>query len=216
MFTGLVQDLGLLQSRDDTSDGSRLRVDTRLGSGLKPGDSVAVNGACLTVVEADVDGFSAEVMAQTLSLTALGGLEPGEPLNLEPAAMLGDRLGGHLVQGHVDGVGEISAIREDGIARRLRVTLPAGLARYVIPQGSITLNGVSLTISDLSSPQEEAWFEVSLIPETRERTNLGAAKVGTLLNIECDVIARYVERLLEARSHPIDHEEDPQPWKPDG
>lgn len=198
MFTGLVEDLGQLEARQDGTEGSRLRIKSRLGAELTPGDSIAVNGACLTATEVDDTGFSVEVMNQTLALTALGRLAVGDPLNLELAAQLGDRMGGHLVQGHVDGVVEVSKVEADGFARRLRVDLPPELARFTIDQGSVTLNGVSLTIAALSRPgSEPAWLEVSLIPETLERTNLGTAAPGTLLNMECDVIARYVERLSQ-------------------
>jgi riboflavin synthase len=204
MFTGLVEDLGQLEAREDGSEGSRLRIKSRLGAELALGDSVAVNGACLTATEVDETGFSVEVMNQTLALTALGDLKVGDALNLELAAQLGDRMGGHLVQGHVDGVVEVMSVQTDGFARRLRVKLPAQLARYTIDQGSVTLNGVSLTIAALSPPDAEpSWLEVSLIPETLQRTNLGTAEPGTVLNMECDVIARYVERLSQTPSpHP--------------
>lgn len=217
MFTGLVQDLGLVESREVNADGARLRVRTRLGAELEPGDSIAVDGACLTAVECDDEGFSADVMRQTLSLTTLGGLEPGARVNLEPAARLGDRLGGHLVQGHVDGVAEVSELREDGIALRLEAIFPPALTANVIDQGSVTLNGVSLTITRVSPPDPGGTnrLEVSLIPETRERTNLGSAKVGTRLNMECDVIARYLDRYIQTRLRAL-HKEDPEPWKPDG
>ena len=217
MFTGLVQDLGLVESREVNADGARLRVRTRLGAELEPGDSIAVDGACLTAVECDDEGFSADVMRQTLSLTTLGGLEPGARVNLEPAARLGDRLGGHLVQGHVDGVAEVSELREDGIALRLEAIFPPALTANVIDQGSVTLNGVSLTITRVSPPDPRGTnrLEVSLIPETRERTNLGSAEVGTRLNMECDVIARYLDRYIQTRLRAL-HKEDPEPWKPDG
>lgn len=198
MFTGLIEDLGQLEARDDRAEGSELRIKSRLGAQLEPGDSIAVNGACLTATEVAAEGFVAEVMNQTLSLTALGRLKSGDAVNLELAAQLGDRLGGHLVQGHVDGVAEVVGVEPDGFARRIRIAFPAHLSRYLIPQGSVTLNGVSLTVASISAPGEEpAWLEVSLIPETLERTNLGTAESGTLLNMECDVIARYVERLTQ-------------------
>lgn len=192
MFTGLIQDVGTVESVESGADGARIRIATSLGSGIAAGDSVAVNGACLTATEADDAGFATEAMNQTLSLTALGDLDEGSRVNLEPAMRVSDRLGGHIVQGHVDGVGEAESVEVDGFAKRLRVALAPQLLRYAIPQGSIALNGVSLTIAALG----EAWLEVALIPETLERTNLGEAEPGRKLNVECDVVARYVERLV--------------------
>lgn len=192
MFTGLVQDLGQIQSFETGADGARLRIATSLSSEISLGDSVAVNGACLTATSVDANSFETEAMNQTLEVTALGDLEAGSRVNLELAMKASDRLGGHIVQGHIDGVGEVSSIEEDGFARRLRVTLPAELMRYAIDKGSIALDGVSLTISELG----EDWVEVSLIPETSERTNLGEAEMGRKINVECDVIAKHVERLV--------------------
>jgi riboflavin synthase len=192
MFTGLIRDVGEVESVDGGADGARLRIATSLGPEIAPGDSVAVNGACLTATTADAAGFEAEAMNQTLALTALGGLGAGSRVNLELAMRGSDRLGGHIVQGHVDGVGEVTAIEDDGFAKRLRVELGPGLARYAIAQGSMTLDGVSLTVADLG----ESWVSVSLIPETLERTTLGEAEPGRKLNVECDVVARYVERLV--------------------
>ena len=193
MFTGLIQDVGNVESIDAGGDGGRLRIATSLGAEISPGDSVAVNGVCLTATSADTDGFEAEAMNQTLEVTALKGLEPGRRVNLELATKASDRLGGHIVQGHVDGVGEVAAVEEDGFARRLRVSLPPQLLRYAIEKGSIALNGVSLTIAELG----EGWVEVSLIPETLQRTTLGEAAPGRKLNVECDVVAKYVERLVQ-------------------
>lgn len=195
MFTGLIQDVGRVESVEAGADGARIGIATALAAEIVPGDSVAVNGACLTAVGADADGFEAEAMNQTLALTTLGDLGAGDRVNLEPALRASDRLGGHIVQGHVDGVGEVVAVEEDGFARRLRVALAPELLRYAIARGSIALDGVSLTIADLGDP----WAEVSLVPETLERTNLGAAAVGRRLNVECDVIAKYVERLTGER-----------------
>jgi riboflavin synthase len=193
MFTGLIRDVGKVESVDRSADGARLRIATALGAEISTGDSVAVNGACLTATTADASGFEAEAMNQTLALTALGGLDAGSWVNLELALRASDRIGGHVVQGHVDGVGEVAAIEEDGIARRLRVRLAPELTRYAIPQGSIALDGVSLTVADLG----ESWVSVSLIPETLERTTLGEAEPGRKLNVECDVVAKYVERLMQ-------------------
>jgi riboflavin synthase len=192
VFTGLIQDVGAIESVESGADGARLRIATALGPEIASGDSVAVDGACLTATSADADGFEAEAMNQTLEVTALGGLKAGSRVNLELAMRASDRLGGHIVQGHVDGVGEVVSVESDGFAKRLRVSLPKQLLRYVIEKGSITLAGVSLTVAELG----EGWIEVSLIPETLERTNLGEAEPGRRLNVECDVVAKYVERLV--------------------
>lgn len=192
MFTGLIEDLGTVEAVERDTDGARIRVATRLGAEVATGDSVAVNGACLTATEADAGGFATEAMNQTLAVTALGGLEAGSQVNLELAMRASGRLGGHIVQGHVDGVGEVVSLVDDGFAKRLRVSLGPGLLRYAIDKGSITLDGVSLTVATLG----EGWVEVSLIPETQDRTNLGDAAPGRKINVECDVVAKYVERLL--------------------
>jgi riboflavin synthase len=192
MFTGLIQDVGTVESLDAGAEGARLRIATSLAAEIEPGDSVAVNGVCLTATTVDRDGFETEAMNQTLEVTSLGGLEVGSRVNLELAMKASDRLGGHIVQGHVDGIGEVASIEADGFARRLRVALDRDLLRYAIDKGSITLDGVSLTIADLG----EDWLEVSLIPETLERTTLGEASPGRKLNVECDVIAKHVERLM--------------------
>lgn len=192
MFTGLIQDVGEVESVDGGAEGARLRIATSLGAEISAGDSVAVNGVCLTATAADAGGLETAAMNQTLEVTALGGLEPGRRANLELAMKASDRLGGHIVQGHVDGVGEVVSVGEDGFARRLRIALAPELLRYAIDKGSVTLDGVSLTIAALG----ESWIEVSLIPETLERTTLGEAEPGRRLNVECDVIAKYVERLL--------------------
>jgi riboflavin synthase len=192
MFTGLIQDIGKVESVDAGGDGARLRIATTLGSDIALGDSVAVNGICLTATAADPDGFETEAMNQTLAVTALGGVEAGARVNLELAMQATDRLGGHIVQGHVDGVGEVLDVADDGFARRVRVALPPGLLRYAVDKGSITLSGASLTIAELGGE----WVEVSLIPETLDRTNLGELTPGSKLNVECDIVAKYVERLL--------------------
>jgi riboflavin synthase len=153
---------------------------------------VAVDGACLTATTADARGFETEAMNQTLDVTSLGGVEAGDRVNLELAMRASDRLGGHIVQGHVDGVGEAIAIAEDGFARRLRVALEPELARYVVEKGSIALSGVSLTVAAIG----DDWAEVSLIPETLERTSLGDLAPGDKLNVECDIVAKYVERIM--------------------
>jgi riboflavin synthase len=192
VFTGLIQDVGEVQSVASDADGSRLRIATSLGAEIASGDSVAINGVCLTATVADSVGFEAEAMNQTLQVTSLGGLDGGSRVNLELAMKASDRLGGHIVQGHVDAVGKVASVAEDGFARRVRVTLDAPVLRYVVAKGSIALDGVSLTVADLG----DDWLEVSLIPETLERTNLGEAGVGDRINVECDVIAKHVERLV--------------------
>jgi riboflavin synthase len=192
VFTGLIEDIGTVAEVDSHGDGARLRIASRLGADLAAGDSVSVNGVCLTAVLADRAGFTAEAMNQTLSVTSLGGLQAGDRVNLELALRIGDRLGGHLVQGHVDGVAEVTEAEEDGFARRLRVQVEPSLAELAVEHGSVALDGVSLTVSALG----DDWIEVSLIPETLSRTNLGDAAPGTRLNLECDLIGRYVQRLM--------------------
>jgi riboflavin synthase len=192
LFTGLIQDLGRVESLDSDSAGARLRIATKLAPEIGLGDSVSVNGVCLTATATDAAGFETEAMNQTLEVTALGGIESGDRVNLELAMQSSDRFGGHIVQGHVDGVGEAIAVTEDGFARRVRVALGPELLRYAVDKGSITLSGVSLTIAALG----DGWVEVSLIPETLERTNLGDLTPGSKLNVECDIVAKYVERLL--------------------
>ncbi|HEX5762467.1 MAG TPA: riboflavin synthase [Solirubrobacterales bacterium] len=192
MFTGLIQDIGRVDSVQADGDGARLQISTGLAADVQPGDSVALNGACLTATAVAAEGFETDAMNQTLEVTTLGELEPGARVNLELAMRASDRLGGHIVQGHVDGVGEVVSIKDDGFAKRLRVALPVELSRYLIDKGSIALDGVSLTVAALG----EAWVEVSLIPETLERTTLGEAAPGRKINVECDVVAKYVERIM--------------------
>ncbi len=192
MFTGLIEDLGTVESLQRTDEGARLRIASRLAAELSLGDSIAVNGCCLTATAVDGDSFETEAMNQTLQITALDSIEEGSKVNLELAMKVGDRLGGHIVQGHVDGVGTVSSVEDDGFARRLKVDLPTQLLQFAVDKGSITLNGVSLTVAELG----DTWAEVSLIPETLERTNLGELQAGSRLNVECDVVAKYVERLM--------------------
>ena len=193
MFTGLIAEVGSVEAIDRNEAGARLRIAADVGGELAPGDSVAVSGACLTAVEPGPGGFAADVMNQTLELTALGALAPGSPVNLEPAVRASDRLGGHIVQGHVDGTGSVAGVADDGFARRVRVELPEGLERYVVERGSIALNGVSLTVAGI----EGRIVEVSLIPETLQRTTFGTIAAGDPVNVEVDVIARHAERLLK-------------------
>jgi riboflavin synthase len=193
MFTGLVADIGTVESVDSGDDGARIRIATKLAGEIGDGDSVAVNGVCLTATAADTTGFETEAMRQTLEITASAMLVEGDRVNLELAMKASDRLGGHIVQGHVDGVGEVVDVFGDGFAKRMRVRLGPSLMAYAIPQGSIALDGVSLTIAEMT----DGWLGVSLIPETLERTTLGQAERGDRLNIECDVVAKYVERLMK-------------------
>lgn len=192
MFTGLIEDVGRVEAIDRTSDGARLRITSNLTDELALGDSIAVNGCCLTATAVNEGGFEIEAMNQTLEVTALDSVNEGGRVNLELAMKAGDRLGGHIVQGHVDGVGTVVSVEDDGFARRVRVDLPTRLLRYVVDKGSITLSGVSLTVAELG----DSWAEVSLIPETLERTNLGEVAPGDRINVECDVVAKYVERLV--------------------
>jgi len=192
VFTGLIEEVGTVESLERTGDGAKLRIASSLASELALGDSIAVNGCCLTATAVDDGHFETEAMNQTLEVTALASVEQGSRVNLELAMKVGDRLGGHIVQGHVDGVGTVSSVEDDGFARRVRVGLPAQLLLYVVDKGSITLSGVSLTVANLG----DSWAEVSLIPETLERTNLGDLAPGDRLNVECDVVAKYVERLM--------------------
>jgi len=191
MFTGLVMDLGTIERVERDGEGARVHIASVLTPEVSPGDSVAVNGVCLTAVTVRDSAFTADVMNETLDRSSLG--TEGARVNLELPLRPADRLGGHVVQGHVDGTGRVAAADEDGFARRVRVDPedPA-LLRYVVAKGSIAVDGVSLTVASL----DETGFEVSLIPETLERTNLGALAPGGVVNLEVDVLAKYVERLM--------------------
>jgi riboflavin synthase len=193
MFTGLVQDRGRIEAVDTTADGVRLRVRTALASELREGDSVAVEGVCLPATAVEPAGFRADVMTETLRRSTLGDLRAGSSANLELPLRAGDRLGGHVVQGHVDGIGEIGDVTQEGFSRRLFVLAPAELLRYVVEKGSIAVAGVSLTVADVS----DEGFAVALIPETLERTTLGDLEGGDRVNLEVDVLAKHVEKLLE-------------------
>jgi riboflavin synthase len=196
VFTGLIGDLGSVTALEQNGSGALLRVRSRLAAELSTGDSIAVNGVCLTATEVDDGSFAAEAMIETLERSSLGGLDAGAPVNLELPLRAGDRLGGHVVQGHVDGTGTVIAIREEGFARVLEIEPDPRLERYLVEKGSVALDGVSLTVSGL----REHAFTVSLIPETLQRTNLGKIREGALMNIEVDILAKHVERLLEARA----------------
>lgn len=214
MFTGLVEDLGRIDAVDATADGVRLTVATRLAGELGHGDSIAVNGVCLTAVvlgDAEAGGttqsfpqgsrrsrvpsFTADVMHETLRRSSLGAVAPGRSVNLELAMRADARLGGHIVQGHVDGLGTIRAVTPDGFARIVTVDVPGGdegLLRYVVEKGSIAIDGISLTVARVDAGS----FAVSLIPETLERTTLGSAEPGTPVNLEVDIMAKYAEKML--------------------
>ncbi len=196
MFTGLIADLGSVQQIERDEDGAVLDISSRLAGELAEGDSVAVNGVCLTATGVGSGRFSAQAMIETLERSSLARLHAGDPVNLELALRAQDRLGGHVVQGHVDGTGEVLQTREEGFSRVLRIGIPAELARYLVEKGSVAVDGVSLTVSSLGDDH----FEVSLIPETLTRTNLGALSPGSPVNIEVDVLAKHVERLLAARA----------------
>ncbi|MFR9750176.1 riboflavin synthase [Nocardia sp. 004] len=205
MFTGIVEELGEIVASEQLADAARLTIKGKLvTSDAGHGDSIAVNGVCLTVVDVvDADSFTVDVMAETLNRSSIGALGLGDKVNLERAAALNSRLGGHLVQGHVDGTGAVLARTPSENWDVVRISLPGNLARYVVEKGSITVDGISLTVSALGiseAPSENGdrdWFEVSLIPTTLSLTNLGAAPVGAMVNLEVDVIAKYVERLQQ-------------------
>jgi len=194
MFTGIIQDVGVVRTLEQRGNDVRLTVGiTALPlDRARTGDSIAVSGVCLTALDLRRDGFSADVSRETLSLTTLGAMQAGSRVNLELALRAGDPLGGHLVAGHVDGLGEIQSLETDARSTRLRCAVPAALARYIARKGSITIDGVSLTINEVDG----AVFGVNLIPHTQTVTTLGALRVGQQVNLEVDTIARYVERLL--------------------
>jgi riboflavin synthase len=197
MFTGIVEELGALASVIDLGDAARLSVYGPLVTAdARHGDSVAVNGVCLTVVDVEDGAFTADVMKETLDRSALGTLRPGDPVNLERAATLSTRMGGHLVQGHVDGVGTVAGREPAQYWDVVRIALPPGLSRYVVEKGSITIDGISLTVTSV----DEHELAVSLIPATLKLTTLGSKPVGAPVNVEVDVVAKYVEKLLGARS----------------
>jgi riboflavin synthase len=197
VFTGLVQDLGKVAEVRETADGVRLAVESPLAGELKDGDSIAVNGVCLTAVGLCAgERFGADVMAETLRRSSLGQVEPGSAVNLELPLRAADRLGGHVVQGHVDGVGVVAGAREEGFARVVTIEAGAETLKYVVEKGSIAVDGISLTVARV----DDTSFDVSLIPETIERTTLGAAEPGTTVNLEVDVLAKYVEKLIGARA----------------
>ena len=196
MFTGLIADLGSVTALERDGDGALIEIRSGLAGAISEGDSIAVNGVCLTATAVGDDGFSAQAMIETLERSSLGQLRAGAPVNLELALRAGDRLGGHVVQGHVDGTATVRSVRDEGFARVLEIDVDPRLARYLVEKGSVAVDGVSLTISALG----EGAFSVSLIPETLERTSLGAIREGQRVNIEVDILAKHVERLMEARA----------------
>ncbi|GAA1688676.1 riboflavin synthase [Microbacterium sediminicola] len=198
MFTGLIEEIGTVTSVEPAGDGLRLTLQAPLVvTDAAHGDSIAVSGVCLTVVAYSTEGFTADVMRQTLDMSTLGALSAGDRVNLERATTSDGRLGGHIVQGHIDGTGEISQIRPGGQWQVVRVTVPLTLAPLIVDKGSIAVEGISLTVSAISDADEtEQWFEISLIPETLAATTLGTAQVGDLVNLETDILARHVQRLM--------------------
>lgn len=228
MFTGIIEELGSIVAIEHGEASARFTIRGPLAlDGTRHGDSIAVSGVCLTVVEQTEETFTADVMAQTLTMSSLDAVAVGSQVNLERAARVGDRLGGHIVQGHVDGTGTILATVPGEAWRIVRVSLPAALAPLVVDKGSITVDGVSLTVSAISEPNEaEPWFEVSLIPETLEATTLGGRVPGDRVNLETDILARHVERMLAfsrlegtavpSSIEPSSIDQDPHPAGPVG
>jgi riboflavin synthase len=199
VFTGLIGDLGEVRAFELDEAGARVRIASALARELVEGDSIALDGVCLTATSVDGDEFGAEIMAESLERSSLRALAEGSRVNLELPLRVSGRLGGHLVQGHVDATATVSDVREEGFARVLSLELDAPLARYLVEKGSVALNGVSLTVSALG----EHGFSVSLIPETLKRTNLGELAEGALVNLEVDILAKQLERLMDARALPL-------------
>jgi len=199
MYTGIVEELGEVVNVEQLADAARLIVrGPRVTTDIAHGDSIAVNGVCLTVTGTAAGTFTADVMAETLNRSSLGALEPGSPVNLERSLRVGDRLGGHMVQGHVDGMGTVLSRVRGEHWDVVRIAVPPGLARYLVEKGSVAVDGVSLTVSALGGTPDEPWFEVSLIPTTLAATTLGGLPAGGRVNLEADVIGKYVERMLRA------------------
>jgi riboflavin synthase len=194
MFTGIVEHRGWVALAEKGTDGMRVVLDIGPLSGIELGDSISVNGVCLTAVDVKPGLVTVDVVKETLDRSNLGGLEPGDPVNLELPMPASGRFDGHIVQGHVDGVGEVVAIRPEGEGQRMSLDVPRSLMRYVVEKGSVTVDGVSLTVAAVT----ETGFEIALIPHSLSVTTLGLRKVGEKVNLEVDVLAKYVERLLKA------------------
>ena len=212
MFTGLIEEKGTVTALDQLGDAVRLTIRGPLvTTDAAHGDSISVNGCCLTVAALDVDAFSADVMAESLARTSLGDLEPGSEVNLERAMAAGARMGGHIVQGHVDGTASLIERTPSENWHLLRFSLPADLARYLVEKGSITVDGVSLTVVEVvdATAGADAWFSVSLIPTTLTDTTLGGRKPGDRVNLEVDILAKYVERLLAAQENSAQQGDQP-------
>jgi riboflavin synthase len=202
MFTGIIEERGTITRIDRSDDAARVTVRGPLAvEGAKHGDSISVSGVCLTIVDFDDASFTADVMAQTLAMSTLDGAAPGLAVNLERAARVGDRIGGHIVQGHIDGTAQVLEIRPGEAWRVIRFSLDAAHAPLVVDKGSIAVDGVSLTVSAVGDEPDGSWFEVSLIPETLTATTLGERAVGDRVNIETDILARQVERMLRFDAH---------------
>jgi riboflavin synthase len=193
MFTGLVEAVGTLVERQSTGGGFRLRVETALAPELKAGDSIAVNGVCLTVIAVGADQFHADIGPETVRVTTLGGLHPGSPVNLERSMRADSRVGGHFVQGHVDGLGQVEELRPAQDFHWLSVSFPDSLAPYLVHKGSVAVDGISLTVARLGKD----CFDVQVVPFTMEHTNLSRAQVRDRVNLECDLLGKYVVRALQ-------------------
>ena len=198
MFTGIIEELGSVRSIEERGENARIVIVARIVTeGTNHGDSISVNGVCLTALDIAPDSFAADVSRETLSRSTLGRLQPGAPVNLERAVTPATRLGGHIVQGHVDARGQFAGVEDHGESWTLRIKYPADLARYLVFKGSVAVEGISLTIAGLT----DEYFEIAIIPKTWEVTNLSHLKPGDDVNIEVDVIGKYVERLLSYQSH---------------
>lgn len=193
MFTGIIEELGKVAALDQRSEGARIRIDARtVTADTEDGDSIAVNGVCLTAVDVNAEGFSADISPETLERTTLGNLQPGSRVNLERAVTPGTRLGGHIVQGHVDGRGTLISAERSGDFYTVRIGFPPELARYFVFKGSVAVEGISLTVAALDKDS----FDIAVIPKTWQLTNLSTIKPGDAVNLEADIIAKYVERML--------------------
>lgn len=202
MFTGIIEELGEVLEWEPSADAARLTVRAPLAvSDARHGDSISVSGVCLTVVDQGDDWFTADVMAETIRMSTLADARPGQRVNLERAAKVGDRIGGHIVQGHIDGTATVLSITDGSAWRVVRLSIAPDLARLVARKGSVALDGVSLTVSAVGDDDGTDWFEVSLIPETLQATTLGLRSVGDAVNVETDILARHVERMLAPMAH---------------